>query len=587
MVVQTEIDVISISKADFVESAKTYLSERKYFVSTLNSETIRQFFGRIHAVLTGIHTGDQHNRVSVILTGSKQCGKTTLMKHTVDFLSALPNKICCAVYFECEGDQHMNTTPTKLLLNRAQELSLLNADEIRVLQQSKNSIQKTLDAFRSKSIVPLVFYDEADLLWAKHQENFLHSIGFIDQLHAIGNNGYAFGCLSGSTWKLASLALKKEFKESSKCHRFDEYQNLNPQKYSELPLYPLTDPHDACSFLALDGQNVSLEDAAARIVVTGGRFQCMRTPETIHVNIFDFDRGGLEWAIWDIYLSKNENLLCGISDDQAIHQLLQVESVGRATLAQILSERHFECTVDDLVDKDLLVPEPGNPHYFLPACIHCVYQLWKYERSQDLSIDLMRALRYPAGRPHAELLEWYCHVDSIYPSMEYISLTPPGEGNRSGRAVHVVPNMTMDDIRNLATLRKRLKPFYYTGVDMIQLRLARGKGRWPKTTIFIDCIQIKLSDQSTISETMAEEIAKALLRVQGVYVQALCSKMSIFNRVTCEAGDLYLHCTWGISGPAASVFSDQNIVVVEGKNITWHNKIISFCQREQITWIKY
>jgi hypothetical protein len=103
----------------------------------------------------------------------------------------------------------------------------------------------------------------------------------------------------------------------------------------------------------------------------------------------------------------------------------------------------------------------------------------------------------------------------------------------------------------------------------------------------VDCIQIKLSDQSSICRTKAEEISSKLSRVQGLYVQALCKKMSMIKRVNCEAGDVYLHCTWGILSSALSVFSDRNIVVVEGRNIIWHNKIISFCQREQIKWIKH
>ena len=147
--------------------------------------------------------------------------------------------------------------------------------------------------------------------------------------------------------------------------------------------------------------------------------------------------------------------------------------------------------MDDLVDKDILVPRPGNPHSFLPACIHCVYQLWQYERAHGMSsIELVRALRYPMGRhAHAELLEWHCHVDSIAPSMEFISLTPPGEANRAGRSVHDISNLTLDDIINLAILQSCLKPFNDSGVDnMIQLRLVRVNGRWPKTTIFVDCI---------------------------------------------------------------------------------------------------
>lgn len=163
--------------------------------------------------------------------------------------------------------------------------------------------------------------------------------------------------------------------------------------------------------------NVTLKEAAVLVVVTGGRFKYICKPKVIHFNTFDFNRGSLEWAIWDIYLAKNEDLLCHVTDASLIYILLEIMSIGRATFAQNLSERQFECTVDDLVDRDLLVPEPSNIHYFLPACIHCVYQLWKYELSQDLSINLVRALRYPMGRPHAELLEWYCHTNYIQPAM--------------------------------------------------------------------------------------------------------------------------------------------------------------------------
>jgi hypothetical protein len=578
----------SIDSADeFVESAKKFLAERKYFVSKRNSETIKQFFKRIYAVINGIVTGVKNNRISVILIGSKQCGRTTLMKHTVDFLSTWQGRVkVCAVYFECVGNQLKNKTPMELLLNRAQELSLLNQDDICAIQQSE-FITTTLQAFQLKSIVPFIFYDEADLLWAKNRDNFVHCMDIIDQLHAIGNNGYAFGCLSGSTWKLVSLAWKKDFKTSTEYPRFNEYQSLNHQKYSELPLYPLTDTDDTCSFLALYGKNVSAEAAAHCVVVTGGRFEYVLNPEIRHFDIFKFKRGSLEWAIWDMYLAKNENLLLRIKNDSEIHMLLEIVDIGRDTLERILLEREFDCNVDDLVDKDILVPRPGNPHYFLPACIHCVYQLWQYERAHGMSIELVRALRYPMERPHAELLEWYCHVDSIACSMEFISLTPPGEANRAGRTVHDISNLSLDDIINLAISQSRFKPFNDSGVDMIQLRLVRGNGRWPKITIFVDCIQIKLSDQSTICGLKAKEIADKLSRVCDAYTQNLRKKMSMVKRVNFESGDLCLYCTWNISSPAASVFSERSVKVVEGRNITWHAQIISFCQREEIKWIKY
>lgn len=70
--------------------------------------------------------------------------------------------------------------------------------------------------------------------------------------------------------------------------------------------------------------------------------------------------------------------------------------------------------------------------------------------------------------------------------------------------------MTLDGIISFASSCRCLKPFNDSGVDMIQLRLTRENGRWPKSTIFVDCIQIKPSDQSTICTTNAEEIATRL-----------------------------------------------------------------------------
>ena len=37
--------------------------------------------------------------------------------------------------------------------------------------KEKNFIADTLSTFLSKSIVPVVLYDEADLLWGRHPDN--------------------------------------------------------------------------------------------------------------------------------------------------------------------------------------------------------------------------------------------------------------------------------------------------------------------------------------------------------------------------------------------------------------------------------
>jgi hypothetical protein len=154
---------------------------------------------------------------------------------------------------------------------------------------------------------------------------------------------------------------------------------LNRQKYSELPLYPLTDPEDALWFLSDNNQQVSLEEVKNRIVRTGGRFQYL-LQNIIYCKIFDYNHSDPEWAIWSHFLRHNENLLSQVvSDESNLSLLLNMISIGRDILQDLLDAHQFKCVVDDFVDKDILVPEPGKQHYFLPAWIYCVYQLWKYE----------------------------------------------------------------------------------------------------------------------------------------------------------------------------------------------------------------
>ena len=61
--------------------------------------------------------------------------------------------------------------------------------------------------------------------------DLIHSKCIIDQLHAIGNAGNAFACLSGSSWKLVNLAhrwrekIPRSLMRSHPC--IMEYQSLN------------------------------------------------------------------------------------------------------------------------------------------------------------------------------------------------------------------------------------------------------------------------------------------------------------------------------------------------------------------------
>jgi hypothetical protein len=127
------------------------------------------------------------------------------MRYTVYFLSE-EYANSCAAYFECLGMRLDNVSPMEILMRQAQTLSRLDQSHVH-----PNDTYENLESYRSKSIVPFVFYDEADLLWAMKDNDFVHCIRLIGQLHSIGNHGYSFGCLSGSTRKLTSLAFKTKF----------------------------------------------------------------------------------------------------------------------------------------------------------------------------------------------------------------------------------------------------------------------------------------------------------------------------------------------------------------------------------------
>lgn len=52
----------------------------------------------------------------------------------------------------------------------------------------------------------------------------------------------------------------------------------------------------------------------------------------------------------------------------------------------------------------------------------CAY--YQRMKAPNISMDLILALRYPVGRPHAELLEWYCNCETLPTSFEYNAFNP-------------------------------------------------------------------------------------------------------------------------------------------------------------------
>ena len=106
---KTEIDEISFSlqsaliskKVDIFGKATKLLAKRKYFVSTLNSDTIQWFFIKIYTVLTAVSTGVKSNRVRITSTGSKLCGNTPVTCSTCSKFFCLVHRARFLLHVRC------------------------------------------------------------------------------------------------------------------------------------------------------------------------------------------------------------------------------------------------------------------------------------------------------------------------------------------------------------------------------------------------------------------------------------------------------------------------------------------------------
>eukprot|EP01039_Chlorochromonas_danica_P010580 gene10580-11724_t len=305
----------------FSDTAKNYLLDRKYFISEENREVIEHFFRRIHSaiILGNPHMPD--NRISTILCGHKQCGKTSLMKLTANFLRRYNHTL--VVYFECRGDRPSNKSPFQLWLEEWEK----TRENIPLPESvKKGSIDNFLEHLRDQQIRPFIFYDEADNLWAVKSEDVTCCTRIIDELHAIGNAGLCFGCISGSTWKLKHLAYRYQNCPLSLVNSYPSlfgYQSLNSQKYRELSLQPLGSLQTAMSFaefhLEIQREEVVQDDVQRALIKSGGRYsffkselQCPTTntlsPFDTHVEI------NTVYCLYDAFVQLNLNLLSNAYD---------------------------------------------------------------------------------------------------------------------------------------------------------------------------------------------------------------------------------------------------------------------------------
>jgi hypothetical protein len=176
-------------------------------------------------------------------------------------------------------------------------------------------------------------------------------------------------------------------------------------------------------------------------------------------------------------------------------------------------------------------------------------------------------------------------VDTLTPPREHIALRPPGSQTIEGRSVFVISDLSIDQVRLWAQLNKRLKPFHDSGIDMLQFRLESTGGRWPRFTIYVDGIKIKLSDRSTIDAPRARTMITSMTTQLEAYVAALRAQLPMMTRTQIQKGDMHVHLTWKITEPARIEFQNSHVRIVHGIHIQWPNEIKDFCRKETISWI--
>ena len=201
-----------------------------------------------------------------------------------------------------------------------------------------------------------------------------HSKCVIDQLHAIGNTGNAFACLSGRSRKLVSLAHrhKENFSVSLIMSHpsLIGYQSLNSQKYSELNILHLMTIEDIMKYLSIG----DAKQASAKLAISGGRSGYIHEPLEQSLKCTSSTRNGIEWLIYRDFIKMNLNIMESSYERtrKSWDALLNIGHLGRVRIQELIDKiEPCDFEVDDLVDRDVLIPVLGDGHSFKPA--YCRY----------------------------------------------------------------------------------------------------------------------------------------------------------------------------------------------------------------------
>lgn len=169
----------------------------------------------------------------ILISGVRGVGKTTLMTGFTRILTAACKHVF-AVY--CDYEQAVeHKPPSQLILEQLKA----RRPEIWDKVQSITDCIELLDKLQSLRTYVAFFADEIQELYKADASRECPEVSCVKELLSIGKSPNCFGVISGSSAKIASLAIRKD-----PGVEYREYPNLNNSVYREMKLLPLRDKEE-------------------------------------------------------------------------------------------------------------------------------------------------------------------------------------------------------------------------------------------------------------------------------------------------------------------------------------------------------
>jgi hypothetical protein len=100
--------------------------------------------------------------------------------------------------------------------------------------------------------------------------------------------------------------------------------------------------------------------------------------------------------------------------------------------------------------------------------------------------------------------------------------------------------------------------------------------------IYLDEIQIKLSDVSSIESSTAKVMIDSMTSSLEAYVGLLRKRFSGELDIASEREVLCLCATRKVTQPARALTIENDVIIFEGKDLNWHKDI---CSLEEVNWV--